>query len=95
MDRWLKMSRSCSLEVSHEKLPTSAKTNRFWNTDDFELAEPIVNYTSIYVAQVNKEQNVSGLIVITPTVNPIEPTIRMLQQNGALAVVLAYDGICK
>jgi len=63
--------------------------------DDFELAEPMINYTSIYVDIVDKNQDVSGLIVITPTVNPIEPNIRLLQQNGALAVVVAHDSICK
>jgi hypothetical protein len=61
--------------------------------NDFELAEPIINYTSIYVQQVNKDQDVTGLIVVTPTINPIEPIIRILQQNGAVAVVLAHDGI--
>jgi hypothetical protein len=55
----------------------------------------MVNFTSRYIFQILDDVDVTGLIVVTPTVNPIEPTVRLLQKNGAIAVVLAHDGIGK
>lgn len=55
----------------------------------------MVNFTSRYIFQILDDVDVTGLIVVTPTVNPIEPTVRLLQKNGAIAVVLAHDGISK
>jgi hypothetical protein len=66
-----------------------------FNIDTGSLAEPIVNYTSIYIPVVSDDVNVTGFVVVTPTVNPIEPTIRKFQQKGAIAVILAQDSIRK
>lgn len=60
---------------------------------NFNVADPLINHSSIYVQQISATQDVTGLIVVTPTVNPIELPIRILQQNGAVAVVMVHDGI--
>jgi hypothetical protein len=69
------------------------RSNIFFLLGNFNVADPLINHSSIYVQQISATQDVTGLIVVTPTVNPIELPIRILQQNGAVAVVMVHDGI--